>query len=88
MNDYSRIGRDDLISMIIEKDNYISELKNGLTVANGAIQVLSHTLELVTEVTNGINLPGWTCTTCQAFNGSAKEELTLCRACSQSKPKK
>lgn len=27
------------------------------------------------------NLPGWTCPVCRAFNGTAKEQLTVCRAC-------
>jgi hypothetical protein len=26
-------------------------------------------------------LPGWFCAHCRLFNGSAKEELTHCRAC-------
>jgi hypothetical protein len=29
----------------------------------------------------GLLLPGWTCPGCQAFNGSAKEQLRVCRCC-------
>jgi hypothetical protein len=31
-------------------------------------------------------LLGWTCPSCYAFNGEAKEELTTCRGCGSSKP--
>ena len=30
---------------------------------------------------SGLTLPGWTCASCQGFNGSAKEERTECRGC-------
>jgi|GEM_PF-3051405 len=29
----------------------------------------------------GVVLPGWTCQSCQAFNGCAKELLIECRGC-------
>lgn len=30
---------------------------------------------------SGLVLPGWTCASCSAFNGGAKEELGECRCC-------
>ena len=33
------------------------------------------------EYESGLTLPGWTCASCQGFNGSAKEERTECRGC-------
>lgn len=33
-----------------------------------------------------IVLPGWNCPSCQAFNGSAREELTHCRCCGVARP--
>jgi hypothetical protein len=30
---------------------------------------------------NQLHLPGWVCETCRAFNGEAREELRVCRAC-------
>lgn len=31
-------------------------------------------------------LPGWTCETCLAFNGEAKERRETCRACNAGRP--
>lgn len=36
----------------------------------------------------GLVLPGWTCHACRAFNGSARENLTHCRACDAPKTSK
>jgi hypothetical protein len=33
-----------------------------------------------------IELPGWTCPSCLAFNGDAKERLAECRACCHPRP--
>jgi hypothetical protein len=47
-------------------------------------------LELVTRIREledaGILLPGWQCTQCQAFNGTAKECLLVCRCCGAPRP--
>jgi len=32
-------------------------------------------------------LPGWTCPSCKAFTGTAKEKLTKCRCCEHERPK-
>lgn len=34
-----------------------------------------------------IELPGWSCPKCKAFNGDAKERLSKCRACDAQRPK-
>lgn len=31
-------------------------------------------------------LPGWTCSTCHAFCGEAKERMSVCRACGAPRP--
>lgn len=35
---------------------------------------------------DGITLPGWTCSECSVFNGSASAWLTMCRACGTPSP--
>lgn len=37
-------------------------------------------------MSEGILLPGWSCTSCGAFNGSAKEHRTTCRICDEVAP--
>lgn len=62
--------------------------------ANGSPMLTTHdekiavrVAELLTaDMVGGLVFPGWTCPSCRAFNGAAKEILKECRGCGAARP--
>ena len=67
----------ELGAALVERDEAIVQRD---AFGQKAHQLQERVLEME-RAEGGILLPGWTCSACKAFNGSAKVTLTHCRCC-------
>lgn len=76
--DLDRAGRADLLDEVKRLRRLNAQANENLSAVQ---EICTKQLEELRTLRVSNNLPGWRCSACHAFNGSAKYTLTECRCC-------